>query len=290
VMDAQNTPFPVPIERNVGGMRLQQYQLVAYPYFTDIRQDGLAQANAPTLGLNQLTLSWASPVKTDAEKAKGRKITTLAESSADSWISTSPDGVPDYQTYPKLGYPVGKDLARRPVGVMMEGEFKSFFAGKPSPLAKDAKPEEKPADPAQAHGAPDAEKQAEADKKPSITGVIERSPQSARIILVGSSTFLTDDVLNLTSSVSQTQYLAPLTLMQNTVEWSLEDRNLLSLRSRGGQFSRTLAPMEAGSRAFWEYLNYVLALAGLAVVYVVRRVARERSKRRYLTMLGIEGA
>ena len=92
------------------------------------------------------------------------------------------------------------------------------------------------------------------------------------------------------SSVSQTQYLTPLTLVQNTVEWSLEDRNLLALRSRGGQFSRTLAPMEASTQAFWEYMNYVLALVGLGIVYLVRRIMRERSKRRYQAMLGIEGA
>jgi ABC-2 type transport system permease protein len=285
VLDTQNTPFPVPVERNVGGMRLQQYQLVPYPYFTDIRQAGLKQQDAPTLGLSQLTLSWASPVKIDQEKAKNRTVATLIESSGGAWILETPSSVPDYQAYPELGFAVGKDKGPRTLGVMMEGEFRSFFAGKPSPLAKDAaRPEEKPAD------AAPGEPQPKKDEKASITGVIERSPQSARIILIGSSTFLTDDILNLTSSVNQTQYLAPLTFAQNVVEWSLEDRNLLALRSRGGQFSRTLAPMEASTQAFWEYLNYVLALIGLAVVYVVRRLLRQRSKRRYQTMLGIQGA
>ena len=40
----------------------------------------------------------------------------------------------------------------------------------------------------------DKDKDAE---KASITGVIERSPESARIILVGSSSFLSDDILSL---------------------------------------------------------------------------------------------
>jgi ABC-2 type transport system permease protein len=172
---------------------------------------------------------------------------------------------------------------------MMEGEFKSFFAGKPSPLAKDAKPEEKKPEDA-AHTDKPVDAKDDKDKKPTITSVIDHSPDSARIILLGSNTFLSDDVLNLASGVNQTQYRAPLTFTQNIVEWSLEDRGLLSLRSRGGQFSRTLEPMTMGSQTFWEYLNYGLALIGLGIVYLVRRTMRESARRRYLAMLNLQGA
>jgi ABC-2 type transport system permease protein len=74
------------------------------------------------------------------------------------------------------------------------------------------------------------------------------------------------------------------------VEWSLEDRGLLALRSRGGQFSRTLEPMTADMQALWEYSNYGLALVGLGIVFVLRRASRHRRQRRYQAMLGIEGA
>ncbi|MGB0085453.1 MAG: Gldg family protein [Rhodomicrobiaceae bacterium] len=299
VLDPQNSPFPIPVERNVGGLKLQQIQLLDYPYFVDARQDGLAQQKAPTTGLSQLTVSWASPIKVDETAAKGRNVVRLIESSPDSWTSDSLDAVPDFKSHPQLGFAEGKDRGRQLIGAMMEGQFKSFFAGKPSPLAKDAKPEE-PKDKAgagkdaasadkTAAGKPDA-KADDKDKKPTITGVIERSPESARIILVASSTFLSDDILNLSSSVNETQYLAPLTFAQNAVDWSLEDRGLLSLRSRGGQFSRTLEPMTAGMEAFWEYLNYGLALLGLGIVYLVRRVMRESARRRYAAMLRFKGA
>jgi ABC-2 type transport system permease protein len=290
VLDPQNTPFPIPVDRNVGGFKVQQIQLIDYPYFVDVRQDGLKQNDAPTIGLNQLTLSWAAPVRIDEEKAKGRTVTRLIESSPASWVSGDMNAVPDFKTYPTLGFERGKETGRQLLGAMMEGEFKSFFAGKPSPLAKDAKAEDDKAQttPGQSQPSPDG-KEGEKDK-PSITNVIDRSPESARIILVGSSSFLSDDILNLTSSVSQTQYFAPLNFAQNVVEWSLEDRGLLALRSRGGQFSRTLEPMTAGSQVLWEYLNYSLVLLGLGIVFLVRRAAREASKRRYRTMLGIEGA
>ena len=291
VLDPQNSPFPVPIDRNIGGLKVQQIQLLDYPFFVDARQDGLAQKNAPTVGLSQLTVSWASPIKIDQEKAKGKKVVRLIESSRNSWASTSANAVPDFKTYPDLGFPEGKEKGRQLIGAMMEGEFKSFFAGKPSPLAKDAKPEEKkPEDEAHANKPAENKPADDKDKKPTITGVIDHSPDSARIILVGSNTFLSDDVLNLASGVNQTQYRAPLTFTQNIVEWSLEDRGLLSLRSRGGQFSRTLEPMTMGSQTLWEYLNYGLALIGLGIVYLVRRTMRESARRRYLAMLNLQGA
>src|SRR5208337_323945 len=124
------------------------------------------------------------------------------------------------------------------------------------------------------------------NEQPLITGVIEHSPESARIILLGSSSFLSDDVLSLISETDRTQYLAPLTFAQNLVDWSLEDRNLLALRARGGLFSRTLGPVKSGEQPMWEYSNYALALIGLGIVYLVRRYLRQVSDRKYAGMLG----
>jgi ABC-2 type transport system permease protein len=287
VLDAQNAPFPVPVERNVGGIPIRQMHMLDYPYFVDVRDDGLAKGEAPTAGLNQLTLSWASPVKVDEAKAKGRKITRLIESSPNSWTSVSANVLPDFKAHPQLGFERGADARRHLLGVAMEGQFTSFFAGKPSPLAKDAAPEEKPAD--AAHGQPDANKPKE-EAKPSITGVIERSPESARIILVGSSSFLSDELLEVVSSVDRTQYAAPMRFAENLIDWSLEDRRLLALRSRGGLFSRTLPPMTEASQMTWEYANYGLALFGLLAIYLFRRLARRSAERRYNAILEAQGA
>ena len=110
------------------------------------------------------------------------------------------------------------------------------------------------------------------------------------IILIGSGSFLSDDILSLLSQVDRTQYLVPLSFAQNLVDWSLEDRGLLALRARGGLFSRTLGPVKAGEQPVWEYLNYALALLGLGIVYFVRRRLRQLSNRKYLEMLGTKGA
>lgn len=291
VLDHQNAPLPIPVEREVGGIPVRQLQLLDYPYFVDVRRDGLAQGEAPTLGLNQLTLSWAAPIKIDDGKTKGLKVVRLIESSGDSWSSKSDTVIPDFQNFPISGFEEGNEKGRQTLAVMVEGRFTSLFAGKSSPLAKSDKPadgKDKTKD-----SAADAEKKDAAagkDQKPAITGVIERSPESARIILIGSSSFLSDEVLSVVSEVDRTQYLTPLSFAQNLVDWSLEDRNLLALRARGGQFSRILSPLQSGSQAIWEYLNYALALLGLGLIYLIHRSFRRASKRKYLAMLGSRGA
>ncbi|MEJ2748366.1 MAG: GldG family protein [Anaerolineae bacterium] len=41
VMDTQNQPFPVPVVRQVGNAQVQEIQAVNYPFFVDIRPDGM---------------------------------------------------------------------------------------------------------------------------------------------------------------------------------------------------------------------------------------------------------
>ncbi len=289
VLDPQNSPLPIPVEREVAGIPVRQIQLLDYPYFPDVREDGLAKGEAPTLGLRQLTLSWAAPVTIDAEKTKNLKVVRLIQSSADSWVSSATNVVPDFDAHSETGFEEGRDRGRQLLGAMAEGQFKSYFAGKPSPLAKDAKPAGAKGKAGENEDASAASKDKDA-QKPSITGVIEHSPESARIILIGSGSFLSDDILSLLSQVDRTQYLVPLSFAQNLVDWSLEDRGLLALRARGGLFSRTLGPVKAGEQPVWEYLNYALALLGLGLVYFVRRRLRQLSNRKYLEMLGTKGA
>jgi ABC-2 type transport system permease protein len=148
-------------------------------------------------------------------------------------------------------------LEPRVLAVAVEGEFESFFKDKKSPLLPEkVDPKAK-------------------DAKPVYSGVIEKSAQSARLIVVGSADFLTDEILRFTSSVSRSQYTAPLQLAENMVDWSLEDRGLLSIRGRG-HFARLLKPLSNGTRMFWEYLNYALALVGVTAAWIAWRVRRSR--------------
>jgi len=166
--------------------------------------------------------------------------------------------------------------------VVVEGRFDSFFKGKPSPLLDKEEKEEKPT----AEGGKEKEGsgQDEAAEEATITRVIDRSPESARIILFSSADFLSDETLELVSAALRTRYFNPIQLVENAIDWSLEDRGLLSIRGRS-QFSRTLEPLDREEQQFWEYLNYALALLGLGAVWLVRRTARRRALRHYQTVL-----
>ena len=162
----------------------------------------------------------------------------------------------------------------------LEGRFDSFFKDKASPLAAPADP---PATEAEA-AADDPQSEPEPEPEPVVTRVIERSPESARIILFASNSFLGDEMLDLAAAGLGTRYLAPVDLLANAVDWSLEDRGLLAIRGRA-QFSRTLEPLDRGAQVFWEYLNYALALLGLLLVWVLRRQVRRRAALRYAALL-----
>ncbi len=297
VLDPQNTPFPIPVQRNLGGFVVEEIQTLDYPYFPDVRADGLAEDSGITANLGQITMNWSSPIQVDPEVypapggdgGAGRTLTRLIESSGRAWTSDSTNMQPDFGAHGALGFPRGEDPGRKLLAVSVEGRFTSAFAGKPSPLLREADAESSEG------GADDAAGDAVADdadgeaaegeaKTPVISGVIEGSPSSARLILIGSDAFATDTAISLATEATQSRYLKPVELIANAVEWSLEDRGLLALRGRG-QFSRLLEPVGREGRMVYEYLNYGLALGGLALVYWLARRARARRVRaqaRYL--------
>ena len=285
VLDPSNTPFPIPIQRDVGGFVVQEIQTLDYPYFPDIRGDGLAPNSPITASLGQITLNWSSPIQVDPEKNAGRTITPLIHSSPQSWSSDSENMQPDFESHGALGFPVGPDRGRKLLAVAIEGRFQSAFAGQPSPLLK----QEQDQPDAEAEAA-DSETDEAADKAtPVISGVVESSPESARLILIGSASFLTDTAISLANEATQSRYLKPIELAQNAVDWSLEDPGLLTLRGRG-QFSRLLDPIGQQGRLFWESLNYLLALGGLALVYWLYRWTRVRRQRAHAAILANGGA
>ena len=283
VLDPQNASLPVPVQRNVGGFTIREIQMLSYPYFPDIRGAGLNADNPITSALGQVTLNWASPITVDKDSNQARTVTRLLSSSPQSWVSGNLDILPDYRAHPDDGFAPSEPRGSSLLAVAVEGRFDSFFKGKESPLAKPAAapPGDTDQDKVKAGATPDAKKAA---APPTITSVIERSPESARIILVASDTFATDTVLDLASEGMGTRYTRPLEFLQNAIDWSLEDRGLLAIRSRA-QFARTLAPMSSADQLFWEYLNYALALGGLVLVWVWRRRVRRADRARYQAIL-----
>ena len=272
VLDERNQPFPVPVSRTIGGFSLQELRMVPYPYFIDLRGTGLNQQLPVTAGLDHVMFNWAAPISVDEKQNKERKITWLLKSSPDSWTSDSVNLIPRLDGDGRQGFAPGDDRGEKLLAVAVTGEFTSFFKGKESPLL------EKPASPKE----PAREEKKKAP--PQVAGVIDRSAESARIILFGSSDFLTDQTLQIASSASRQQELGALQLVDNSVDWALEDPGLLSIRSRG-HYSRTLQPLSREAQVVIEYLNYGLALFGLLLVFAGYKFTSRRTRTRYLQLL-----
>jgi ABC-2 type transport system permease protein len=302
VLDPQNAAFPIPVERPIGGFVVRETQLVDYPYFVDVRGDGIDEESGIAAGIDQVTMTWPSPIRVDEQEQEGRRVVRLLQSTDQAWTSESLDIQPDFEAHGRLGFPAGEERGRQLLAVVVEGRFESFFKDKPSPLGvqeeaatRDASGEEPPegetAPAAEAADeAKDPKEEAEGEgstesEEPVITRVIHRSPDSARIVLFASNSFLTDDMLDLAASGLGTRYLKPVELVENAIDWSLEERGLLAIRGRA-QFSRTLEPLSREALVFWEYLNYGLAVLGLLLVWLIRRRVSAGARRRHAAVLG----
>jgi ABC-2 type transport system permease protein len=255
VMDPQNAALPIPVTRNLGGMQVQEIRMLDYPYFVDVREDGFASDSPILAELPQVTVAWPSPITVDKEKMKSRQVIELLRSSSGSWLSSSLNIMPLFDEQGNSGFvPMGAQSSQL-LAVVASGRFDSAFTGKPNPLLSGAK--ENP------------------ESAPKAAGIIEHSPDSARIILLSSSDMLKDTVLKLQGGASGGAYLNTLQMMANAIDWSMEDASLLGIRARGN-YNRTLPPMEQKTQMFWEGLNYLFAALALLLVAVARRVHDNR--------------
>jgi ABC-2 type transport system permease protein len=279
VMDLQNEPFPVPVTRNIGGFAIQEIQRVNYPFFVDIRTDGMDKESPVLTNLPAVTLNWVSPLSLDSDKIAPRETTPLLRSSANSWASSDSNIQPDFGLYPELGFAEGDAgrMTRQILAASSRGSFLSFFADKDDPRRKTA---------ASAPQEPEEEVEADADfadpakETPQAlpeTPLIKKSPESARLVVVGSSEFINDTVISISQSMSQDRFLNNLAFLQNLVDWAVEDEELLAIRSRGSQ-ARILYPISRQEQTFWEWLNYGLALLALLAVSLIggRRFRKEK--------------
>ncbi len=281
VLDPVNSAFPVPVTRQVGGLSFQEMYMLDYPYFIDVRGEGLSGDSEITADIPQITIPWASPILLDEEKNANRSVSPLLRSSPGSWRSASTDVMPKMDEDGLSAFKPAGETGSNLLGVAVTGRFDSFFNGKTSPLL------EAPAAQVDDESA-DSEEEGDAEAGAGvISGIIEKSPESAKLVLFSSGEFLSDQMLGTIGSASGTLYTNSIQLIANTVDWALEDEGLLQIRSRG-HFNRTLPPLDEADQVFWEYLNYLMALFGLIIVYVIFRMTASRTRSMYQSWLSAE--
>lgn len=257
VLDPQNEPLPIQVPRQVGGMQMIEIQELDYPFFVDIRSDGMTNDSPIVSNLSAVTLQWTSPLIVDEVKNASREVTVLLESTDDSWVRSALDVLPDPDTFPPYGFPVESEQKTRPLAVSIQGSFESYYRDQASPF-QDTQVSE-------------TEALTETVEPP--LGTIEVSPESSRLVVIGSSEFVDDAVLEISQSLYSDRYLNNLTLVQNAVDWAVEDIDLLGIRSRG-TYARLLKPMDEGERTLWEGLNYAVALIALVAIAGIWHIRR----------------
>jgi ABC-2 type transport system permease protein len=263
-MDPRNEPFPMQVQRQAGEITVFEIQQINYPFFVDVRQDSMAKDSPIVSNLPAVTLQWASAVEVDEAANEGREVVVLLQSTSASWLHSGTNVNPDQATYGELGFPVEGEQKAWPLAVSVKGSFDSYFQDRPSPFQEGQEPE------AGEEGA------GEGEAEGPFLGTIDASPESSRLVVVGSSEFLNDLVLDISRNISQDRYLYNLQLVQNAVDWTVEDEDLLSIRSRG-TYARLLRDLDEQEQAFWEGVNYAVALLGLLALGVVWNV-RQRSE------------
>jgi ABC-2 type transport system permease protein len=255
VMDTKNDTFPVPENKDLGnGMVVREIRKVPYPFFVEMDGDELSSTSVITAGLTGSVLHWGSPVKAEAKVGDdAHNVTVLLRSSDASWLTTNTAMEPNFQKYPELGFAGPKEAAADKKGsqvmaVTVTGGFASSVA----------KPADKPKDAAESPA----------------SHVIEHSPPDARIVVFGSSAFVSDDLLQLAQQMHSDLATSNLELVHNAVDWSLADTDLLGIRSRNAA-SRALT-IKTESRGMMRNVNIALAVLGLIAVVGFAWVRRRR--------------
>jgi ABC-2 type transport system permease protein len=267
VMDPQNTRFPQPVRKQRGPFMIEEIEMIPYPFFPDIRQDGFNRSHAALSGVPSVALTWASPVRLNAD-LKDRTGEILLESSDGAWMQKSTNVMPDLEKYPGVGFAQeeGATVGRLPLAATVVGTFPSYFANKPSPLfGVDAKP---------AEGG-----EASADR----TGrTLKTSSPNARLAVVGSSEFISDLVMQLGAQIGGGPYRGNRNLVRNLMDWALQDTDLLQIRSAGA-FARTLRPTKPEEKTKYQIINYSIVLLALGGVLAVGLTRRRLAKPMVLT-------
>ncbi len=277
VLDTQNAPFPIQVARTVNGTRVNEIQTINYPFFVDVRQDGMDTSGSILAGVQSVTLSYPSPITLSiaTDTAVNRTVTTLLKSTAKTWTTEDTNIQPNLQLYPNNGgFPVGTATGAQTLGVAVRGSFTSFFKGKPSPLAASA-PAAQPTAPAGVTPTPSP------TPAPESLAQISQSPDSARLIVISSAEFLNDNLLELSQRYSNGRSAQNnLQVVENSIGWFTQDSGLASIRAKGNT-NRLLRPLVEGEQTRWEAFNYgfaVLALIALGVLWQVRKRSEKPMK------------
>jgi ABC-2 type transport system permease protein len=188
VMDERNVPYPLPRWKDLGGLRMQVYEQVPYPWFLDLRGDSIDGANPAVTGIEAVELLWASPLSIDESKQKGARFARLLTSSEKAWASRELRDVEPKERL--LDYRMPEKTERLVLAVAIDGKLESALRDRPELVTATA----------------------------GFEPVLE-SPEGTRLVVIGDADFASDIAASAARS-----WKGNVQLVQNLIDWSLADR------------------------------------------------------------------
>ena len=220
-----------------------------------------------------------SPLELDTETIKNNALTThkLIASSDRSWQMRDRINLNPMFIKPP---PSSDEMKSYPLAYLIEGEFPSYFAGKPLPVkeVEEKKTDTAEEDPDQKSRLGDAEKASEIDlSKIERTGQFLAKGKPGKIFLMASADMLKDNVLDAEGQSSNA------TFIMNVIDYLNGREDIAVMRGKEQRFN-PLDETQAGTKTFVKTFN----IAGLPVLVVLFGLGvwfRRHSRKKQIQML-----
>lgn len=231
--------------------------IAPYPFWPKVTEEGIEKENPALSSLRGVALMWTAPIEVLPSALGERKFTTLLKTSPYAKAHQLPAQVFGEQE----GLLPGTTQTELTLAGLIEGPFKSYYAGRGAP-------------------APTMPEGYESTPMPPVGEAPDflESTENGRIIVVGSSNFITEGPLGYFQQMrSGTQNLV---FIQNLVDWLTLGDGLIGIRSRVAP----TYPLDESTESQQQFIQLVniAAMPLLVILFgVARFLLRRRDRRLY---------
>jgi len=214
-----------------------------YPFWPEIRPDTMNLEHLALARVPHLSAPWASAITLGEPLPDGLEAQVLYSTTPDAWLVEDASLMPDFRTYQSStvpGFPNPNEFGDKLLGVALTGRFPSFFTD---------------------------------ETRPDVPGALTSAVADGKLVVLGSSDMVSDVILDFSRSPAGRTHANNVLVLQNLIDWSLEDTDLLTIRN-AGNFSRTLYPTEPDVLFQFEMANYLLVLLPIPLLYFWSRRRR----------------
>ena len=278
VADPQNLDIVYPLQRSFGRTQIIQ---AGYPFFNHVDRGGFVQTDHPILsGLPSLTFLWPTPLSFDQEKVKDLKSEVILKSSPQSWITQENTLEPNIEAG-------SNPVQSTPLLLTLEGNFVSAFAQlKERPSSADlplnsSKEGKENKESTQEGEAPSLSSASLFQKFKASGRVLNKAVSGSKLVVIGSPEQVSDLGLGIGQYYTgafglRGDYQSSILLLQNLVEWAVEDDSLASLRTVGAS-SRILKSITKDEQVQYEWQQYAFAFFALLFLKLMTSLPRMTS-------------